>query len=390
MTYWSLTPARTCLAAALTAGLAALIAQQSLPAAAVPTSAPAPATTTKIKVETVAKGLEHPWGLQFLPDGRMLVTEKPGRLRIVAKDGTLSEPIPGVPGVDARDQGGLLDVRISPDFARSGFVYLSFSEVRQGGKTSTSVARGKLVLDDKAGRIEGLSIIFRQEPAVASNMHFGSRLVFDRVGALFITTGERNSAKYEAQNPANHIGKVIRINADGSIPNDNPQIKGWAPEIWSIGHRNVQGAALHPETGALWTAAHGAKGGDEVNLVQAGKNYGWPVISYGIDYSGAKIGEGQTKEGMEAPVYYWDPSIAVSGLEFYTGNLFPDWKGNLLVGALKGQKLVRLVFEGDQVVREESLLTDLGARIRDVRQGLDGAVYILTDEADGKILRLTP
>jgi aldose sugar dehydrogenase len=360
------------------------------PAAAVITDAPPPTKASKIKVETVAGGLEHPWGLQFLPDGRLLVTERPGRMRIVAKDGTLSAPVAGVPEVAAVGQGGLLDVLLAPDFAKTGMIYFSYGEPRGEGKNGTSVARGKLALDGDGARLENVTVVFRQQPAADSGHHFGSRLVWARDGTLFITTGERNVLRPQAQNPSNDIGKVIRINPDGSIPDDNPKLPGWAPEVWSIGHRNMQGAALRPATGQLFTVEHGPKGGDELNRPEKGKNYGWPIITYGIDYSGAKIGEGITaKDGMEQPVYYWVPSIATSGLAFYTGDLFPDWKGDAFVGGLAGQHIERLVFDGDEVVAEETLLADEGKRIRDIRQGPDGALWVLTDDT-GEILRLTP
>jgi glucose/arabinose dehydrogenase len=360
------------------------------PAAAVITDAPPPAEPSKIKVETVADGLEHPWGLQFLPDGRLLVTERPGRMRLVSKDGQLSEPIAGVPEVAAVGQGGLLDVLLAPDFADSGTIYFSYGEPRGEDKNATSVARAKLVTDGESGRLEDVKVVFRQEPATASGLHFGSRLVWAKDGTLFITLGERNKLRAESQNPANHIGKVIRINADGSIPDDNPKLAGWAPEVWSIGHRNMQGAALRPDTGQLYTIEHGARGGDELNRPEKGKNYGWPIITYGIDYSGAKIGEGITaKEGMEQAVYYWVPSIATSGLAFYTGDLFPDWIGNAFVGGLAGAHIERLVFDGDDVVAAEELLGDEGKRIRDIRQGPDGALWVLTDDT-GEVLRITP
>jgi glucose/arabinose dehydrogenase len=364
-------------------------ALSSGPAGAAQTNAP-PAPATNIKVETVAKGLEHPWGMQFLPDGRLLVTERPGRMRLVTKDGKLSEPIAGIPEVVAEGQGGLLDVALAPDFAASGLIYFSFSEPRGDGKNGTSVARAKLILEGGAGRLEDVAVIFRQEPAWKSTYHFGSRLVFDRDGSLFVTTGERNHGRAEAQNAANHIGKVIHITPDGAPAAGNPKRDGWDPKVWSIGHRNMQGAALNPATGNLWTVEHGARGGDELNHPQAGKNYGWPIITYGRDYTGLKIGEGTAKEGMEQPVYYWDPSIAVSGLAFYTGDLFADWKGNAFVGGLRGTQLERLVLEGEKVVAHEKLLGDLGERIRDVRQGPDGALWILTDDAAGKVLRIVP
>lgn len=341
----------------------------------------------ELSVETVASGLEHPWGLSFLPDGRMLVTERPGRLRIVSAQGQLSRPIAGVPNVAARGQGGLLDVVIDPRFADNRLVYVSFSEPRAGGN-GTSVARGRLNAAETA--LENVAVIFRQMPAIASQMHFGSRLVFDRTGALFVTVGDRYSQRDQAQNPENHIGKVIRIRPEGGAPADNPNKPGWAPEIWSIGHRNVQGAALHPETGQLWTAEHGARGGDEINTPKSGLNYGWPVITYGVDYSGAKIGEGTAKAGMEQPLFYWDPSIAPSGAAFYTGSVWPAWKNSLFVGALAGQMLIRLTTSGESVTGEERLLTDLGERIRDVRQGSDGFLYLLTDAEDGKVLRVRP
>ena len=270
---------------------------------------------------------------------------------------------------------------------RTGTVYLSFSEPRAGGN-GTSVAKARLSANGTA--LEGLSVIFRQNPTINSNMHFGSRLVFDRTGALFVTVGDRYSQRDQAQNPANHLGKVLRISTEGGAAPGNPKKEGWAPEIWSIGHRNVQGAALHPETGQLWTAEHGARGGDEVNTPKAGLNYGWPVITYGIDYSGAKIGEGTSKPGMEQPLFYWDPSIAPSGAAFYTGQVWPAWKNSLFVGALAGQMLVRLSTKGEAVTGEERLLTNLGERIRDVRQGPDGFLYLLSDDASGKILRVRP
>ncbi|HEY7386115.1 MAG TPA: PQQ-dependent sugar dehydrogenase [Beijerinckiaceae bacterium] len=360
------------------------------PAAAVITDAPSPAKLSKIKVETFADGLENPWGLQFLPDGRLLVTERPGRLRLVSKDGKLSDPVGGVPEVAAVGQGGLLDVLLAPDFEKTGTIYLSYGEPREGGKNGTSVARAKLVTDGDGGRLEDVKVVFRQQPAARSGHHFGSRLVWAKDGTLFITTGERNSLRQEAQNPANDIGKVIRINPDGTVPADNPKLPGWAPEVWSIGHRNIQGAALRPETGQLYTVEHGARGGDELNRPEKGKNYGWPIITYGIDYSGAKIGEGITaKEGMEQAVYYWVPSIATSGLAFYTGDLFPNWKGNAFVGGLAGAHIERLVFDGDDVVAAEELLGEEGKRIRDIRQGPDGALWVLTDDT-GEVLRITP
>jgi glucose/arabinose dehydrogenase len=370
--------------------LAIITLALALPAAAEQTNAPAPEKPSNVKVETVAEGLANPWGLQFLPDGRALVTEKPGTLRIVGKDGKISEAIAGPPKVADIDQGGLLDVRLAPDFASSGTLYLAYAEARDGNKNGTSVARARLALSGDGGKLEDVQVILRQEPAYASGYHFGSRIVIANDGTLFVTLGERNFLREEAQNPGNHIGKIVHINADGTPAAGNPKLAGWAPEVWSIGHRNIQGAALDPATGDLWTVEHGAKGGDELNKPAAGKNYGWPVITYGVDYSGAKIGEGKAKDGMEQAVYYWVPSIATSGLTFYTGDLFPEWKGNLFVGGLRATQLQRLVMKDGEVVGAEVLLKDQGDRIRDVRQGPDGALWLLTDDQDGKLLRLTP
>lgn len=372
---------------------AAWIATVTLTIAAWPASRDAaaqqryPSSAGDLVVETVAGGLEHPWGLAFLPDGRMLVTERPGRLRLVGTDGKLSAPITGVPNVAGRGQGGLLDVVPDPGFAQNRTIYLSFAEPRSGG-TGTSVARARL--NERGTALEGTKVIFQQMPTISSNLHFGSRLVFDRAGALFVTVGDRYGQRDQAQNPANHIGKIMRIRPEGGAPADNPKIEGWQPEIWSIGHRNVQGAALHPQSGQLWTAEHGARGGDEVNTPKAGRNYGWPVVTFGIDYSGAKIGEGTSKAGMEPPLFYWDPSIAPSGAAFYTGAVWPAWTNSLFVGALAGQMLVRLSTQGEAVTGQERLLEGLGERIRDVRQGPDGFLYLLSDAPDGKLLRVRP
>jgi glucose/arabinose dehydrogenase len=354
--------------------------------------APAPESSPKIAVETYASGLANPWAFQFLPDGRILVNEVRGRMRIVEKDGRVSAPLGGVPPVVASGQGGLLDLALAPDYANSSHIYFSYSEPRGSGRNGTAVARARLVLGGGAGagRIEDVTVVFRQKPDYASSMHFGSRIAFARDGTMFVTLGERSSAPDEAQNPANHFGKVVRINPDGTVPAGNPRLKGWAPEVWSIGHRNPQSAAIHPTTGKLWTVEHGARGGDEVNIPQAGKNYGWPVISYGRHYSGMRIGVGNRKAGLEQPIYYWDPSIAPCGMAFYTGDLVPAWKGSLFVGALAGSHLARLVLDGEEVVAEERLLTNLGERIRDVRQGPDGAIYVATDSSRGRILRLGP
>ena len=339
-----------------------------------------------ISVVTVADGLEYPWGLAFLPDGGMLVTERPGRLRLVAQDGRLSKPLAGVPEVYENGQGGLLDVALDPDFAANQLVYLSYAE--PGGEGGgTAVARGRLA----GGRLKQVEVIFRQQPKLDSGHHFGSRLVFLKDGTLIVTLGDRNRREYIPDMKA-QIGKLVRINRDGTIPKDNPFVgnDAYSPDIYSLGHRNVQGATLNPATGELWTAEHGARGGDEINIPKAGRNYGWPIISYGREYSGGKIGEGTSKPGLEQPVYYWDPSIAPAGMTFYTGDKFPAWRGNLFVGALKFQLLVRLEVEGNRIVKEERLLEDMGDRIRDVVQGPDGYLYLLTDESDGRILRIEP
>ncbi len=340
-----------------------------------------------MRVDTIASGLEHPWAVALLPDGRFLVTERPGRLRLVERDGRLSAPLGGVPAVAARGQGGLLDVALDPRFAENRLVYLSFSDP-DGSESGTSVARGRL----GEGRLENVEVIYRQRPKVQSAGHFGSRLVFARDGRLFVTQGDRQRYRDRAQDLSQGIGKVVRIESDGSIPRDNPFVgrEDALPEIWSYGHRNIQAAALHPETGQLWTVEHGARGGDELNHPEAGKNYGWPVITYGVDYSGDRIGEGTAGEGMEQPVYYWDPVISPSGMTFYTGDAFPGWRGSVLVGSMQPGALVRLVLEDGRVAREERYLGELGARIRDVQQGPDGLLYLVTDSANGSLLRVRP
>lgn len=365
----------------------------SAPASAAQTNAPQ-APRTAIRTEQLAEKLVNPWALQELPDGRFLITERPGRMRLIGPGAKSSEPIAGLPNVVNKGQGGLLDVRLAEDFASSGQVFFAFSEPRGNFASGTTVVRARLVLEGDGGRLVDGEIIFRQEPAARSFYHFGSRLVPDGKGHLFVTLGERAHLSDGAQDLGSHIGKIVRINADGSVPDDNPFAKSedQRPEIWSYGHRNVQGAAIDPVTGELWTTEHGPKGGDELNRPQAGKNYGWPVITYGIDYSGAKVGAGITaKSGMEQPVYYWKPSIGTSGLAFYTGELFKDWKGNLLAGGLSGQRLERLVVENGEVVAVERIKTDRNERVRDVRVGSDGAIYILTDDdANGRLLRLSP
>jgi glucose/arabinose dehydrogenase len=366
------------------------------PAFAGQTRAPERKANVAYDLVTVAQGLENPWGMTFLPGGRFLVTEKPGRLRVVAADGTLSAPVTGVPSVDARGQGGLLDVSLHPDFATNQLVYLSYAEPRENDMNNTAVARGRLV-DGAAPRLENVQVIYHQAPSLASRLHFGSRLVWGRDGTLFVTQGERSitEGRMQAQQMDSLLGKIVRLNADGSIPNDNPFVgkTGVRPEIWSYGHRNVQAAALHPTTGELWEIEHGARGGDELNIPQRGRDYGWPTITYGIEYNGNPITGGITaKEGMEQPVYYWDPVIGPSGMAFYTGNLFPAWQGSLFVGGHATNDLVRLTLEKDRVVGEERLLTEMQPRerIRDVRQGPDGALYVLTDSPKGRMLKLMP
>lgn len=341
-------------------------------------------------IETVADGLKNPWGLAFLPDGTMLVSEREGNLRLVSPDGQVWPPLQGLPEIYAKGQGGLLDVAIDPDYANNGRIYFSYSEPGEDDSTNSTAVASARIQDDK---LVDVTRIFSQQPKVKSNAHFGSRLVFANDGTLFVTLGERYSQKDDAQTLDNHHGKVVRINTDGSVPADNPFVdtKGALPEIWSYGHRNMQGAAIHPQTGVLWSGEHGAQGGDEINLDRAAKNYGWPVITYGEDYGGGEIGEGFKKAGMETPVYYWLPSLATAGLTFYTGEQFPDWQGDLFVASLKAQTLSRLDIEGERVLHEERLLKDeLGKRLRHVVQGPDGYLYLLTDESNGAIVRLVP
>jgi glucose/arabinose dehydrogenase len=338
-------------------------------------------------VVRVVTGLEHPWSVTFLPDGRMLISEREGRLRIV-KDGKLEpQPVAGLPPVAQHGQGGLMDVALHPGFAQNGLVYLSFTGRGPDGY-GTEVARAKLA----GSRLEGLEVIFRQSPKSGTGRHFGSRLVFDRAGFLYITLGDRGEQD-RAQRPDDHAGSVIRLHDDGRVPADNPFAgrAGWKPEKFTLGNRNMQGAALHPATGLLWTHEHGPQGGDEVNVMRPGVNYGWPVITYGANYGiGTKIGEGTHKPGMAQPLHRWVPSIAPSGMAFYTGERFPRWKGDLFVGALKDRMLVRLKLDGEKVVREERLLQGVLGRIRDVRSAPDGHLYLLTDESDGVLVRLEP
>jgi glucose/arabinose dehydrogenase len=381
---------------------AALILGGAMPLCAQGISASSTATAN-LKVETIARGLEHPWALAFLPDGRMLVTERPGRLRILTRIGQLSPPIPGVPEVFAVGQGGLLDLTLDRDFERNRTIYFCYAE-RENDGGRTTLARARLI-EEGTPRLDNVRTIFRQHGQLSPGLHFGCRIVHMPDGNLFLTTGEHGPSAYDAQGLDNHLGKLIRVRPDGSVPPDNPFAKPgtvrkiWnallgnplaRPEIWSYGHRNMQGAAIHPTTGKLWTVEHGPQGGDEINIPAAGKNYGWPIVGYGIDYTGQTIHKRTHRWGMEQPIRHWVPSIAPSGMAFYTGQLFPAWRGNLFVGALAGQALVRLELAGEKVVKEERLLTHLKERIRDVRQGPDGALYLVTDHPEGRILRVSP
>lgn len=348
--------------------------------AAAPAAAPADPA-----IEVFASGLVHPWALAVLPDGRMLVTERPGRLRYVGRDGALSEPVAGVPEVWAQGQGGLLDVALDPDFAANRLVYLSYAEPGPGGTAGTSVARGRLEGD----RLAQVEVIFRQ-PKVEGPDHFGSRLEFGPGGNLFVTLGERFNFD-QAQDVSNTLGTIVRIRPDGSVPEGNPfagAAGGGAPEIWSYGHRNIEAAAVHPDSGRLWVAEMGPRGGDELNRPAAGRNYGWPLVSWGEHYSGEDIPDPPTRPDLAQSVRHWTPVISPSGMIFYRGDLFPRWRGDLLIGGLTARGLVRLDLDGDRVTGEERI--EIGRRIREVAEGPDGAVYLLTDEADGAILRLTP
>jgi aldose sugar dehydrogenase len=366
-------------------------------AAALLLAAPAAAQVVRTEAEsfrvvTVVERLEYPWSLAFLPDGRMLVTERGGRLRIVGRDGRpAAQPVAGLPKIEEYGQGGLLDVALHPRFAENALVYLSFAERGDGGH-GTAVLRGRLAGAGEDARLEGVEVIYRQAPKSRTGRHFGSRLVFDRAGFLYVTQGDRGEQD-RAQKLDDLAGKVVRLHDDGRIPQDNPFVARAAarPEIFTLGNRNVQGAALHPVTGELWAHEHGPQGGDEVNVLRAGVNYGWPVITYGVNYgTGTKIGEGTAKPGMAQPLHYWVPSIAPSGMAFYTGDRFPGWKGDLFVGALRDQLLVRLRLDGEKVTREERMLQGTLGRIRDVRQGPDGFLYLAVDSSSGAIVRLEP
>ncbi len=358
------------------------------------TRAPELKANVAYEVSDYVTGLSKPWAMAFTPDGGLLITERPGRLRLF-KDGKLSDPIAGVPKVDARDQGGLQGLALDPAFATNGLIYLAYSEAKGDGTNHAAVARGRLVTTGGAPRLEDVQVIWRQTPSLASTKHFGGRLVFGRDGALFVTGGERSitEGRMQAQRLDGTLGKVVRINTDGSIPKDNPFVgkAGVKPEIFSIGHRNILGAALHPRTGELWEVEHGTRGGDELNIVRKGKDYGWPTIAYGIEYAGGPITGGITqKQGMEQPIYYWDPVLAPGGMAFYEADAAPAWKGSLFIAGLAPKNLARLTLDGDKVVGEERLLTEVGERLRDVIVGPDGALYVATDNDNGRILKVTP
>jgi glucose/arabinose dehydrogenase len=369
------------LAVLLTLGCAAATAP-------VPPGDPIVSKQATFNVELVLDGLNSPWSVAFLPGGDMLITERPGRLLLVSGGKLEPEPVGGVPEVYAQGQGGLLDVALDPAFAENGLVYLSYAGVDDDGGSGTRVARGRLAEGDLAD----VEVIFRSNTTSSSGVHWGSRLAFDPEGYLYVSVGERGNGD-NAQDLARHAGSIVRIEPDGGVPDDNPFIgrDDALPEIYSYGHRNPQGMAVHPGTGRIWTQEHGPRGGDEVNLIEPGVNYGWPVISWGIDYSGQPVGDGlREQEGMAQPVYYWDPSIAPSGMTFYQGDAFPEWQGDLFVGALKFQLIARLEMDGDKVVAEERLLDGRLGRIRDVETGPDGLLYILTDDPDGGLYRLLP
>lgn len=347
----------------------------------------------RVRVVTVTDGLERPWGLAFLPDGRMLVTERPGRLRVVSRDGKLDPtPVAGLPRVDAQSQGGLLDVTLHPQYPSNGWIYWSYAQRDATGNNGTEVARGKLAGGPGNWRMESVEVLFRMAPKSSGGHHFGSRIVFDRAGLMYVTLGERGEMQ-RAQRLDDHGGKILRLTDDGKPAPGNPFLNDpkAQPEIYTLGHRNVQGAAIHPVSGALWASEHGPQGGDELNLIRAGVNYGWPVITYGVNYGiGTKIGEGTAKAGMEQPVRYWTPSPAVAGITFYEGDRFPKWRGDLLVATMKANALIRVRLNGERFVEDEFMLKGELPRVRDVRAGPDGYVYLLTDEKNGAILRLEP
>lgn len=373
---------------------AALLMSASLVAAQPAASAPAIETSHHaVRLVTLTKGLESPWGLAFLPDGRMLVTERPGRLRVIGKDGRLDPvPVAGLPRVDAQGQGGLLDVSVHPQYAANGWVYWAYAQRDERGLNGTELARGKLTGTAGSYRLGDVQVLFRMAPKNSGGLHFGARLVWDREGRLLLTLGDRGD-KERAQKLDDHAGKILRLTDDGKPAPGNPFEKtaGARPEIFSLGNRNVQGAALHPVSGALWATEHGPQGGDELNLIRAGNNYGWPLITYGVNYgTGTRIGEGTEKPGLQQPVKYWVPSPALSGMAFYNGDAFPKWRGDLLLGALRGQALIRVRLDGERFVEDEFLLRGQVGRVRDVRVGPDGLIYLLVDHPDGALLRLEP
>ncbi len=355
-----------------------LLAQNSVHAAAYKTE------KTTIMVSEYAKGFDKPWGMSFLPGGRLLVTEQPGRLKLVEKSGEVVE-VKGVQGVQYSGQGGLLDVLVDPKFSQTKYIFLSYAEKRKGG-SGTTVARAQL----EGHHLKNYKVVWRQEPTVNNGYHFGSRLVIDPERHLFITMGDRYGGMKRAQFIDNHFGKVVRVGLQGLVPKTNPfyNSAGAKKDIWSLGHRNVQGAIWHPVFNELWTHEHGAKGGDEINIDRAGLNYGWPVITHGIDYSGKKIGIGTHKKRMEQPLHYWNPSIAPCGMLYYSGKMFPEWKGNIFIGSLKYRYLNRITFKGAKVIQEEKLLTQIGDRVRDVEEGPDGSLYVAFDKMNAPILRI--
>ncbi len=346
-----------------------------------------------LRLSTVVNGLENPWGMAFLPDGRMLITERPGRLRVISKDGQLDpQPVAGLPRVDPQGQGGLLDVAIHPQYAKNGWIYLTYSQRDAAGANGTELARGRLTGAPGAWRFDNVEVLFRMAPKSRAGQHFGARLVFDREGYLYMTLGDRGEMA-RAQRLDDHAGKILRLTDDGKPAPGNPFARqaDARPEIFSLGNRNVQGAALHPKTGALWAIEHGPQGGDELNLIQAGANYGWPVITYGANYvTGTRIGEGTEKAGMAQPIKHWSPSPAISGMAFYDGDRFPQWRGDVLIGALRGQAVIRVRLDGERFVEDEVMLRGRVGRVRDVRVGPDGLVYLLTDQPNGALLRLAP
>ena len=359
------------------------------------TRAPEMRAGMRFETEQVATGLNKPWGMTFLPDGRLLITERT-TLRIITSEGEVSAPVQGVPAVDIGDQGGVHDVVLDPDYAINGLIYFMFSQPGEPPLTGSAVARARLSEDGDAPSLQDLTIIFSQQPKLDSRQHYGGRLAFDRQGRLYVTTGERYvpEGRPQAQQLDSLLGKVVRIDRDGGVPPDNPfvGVAGARPEIWSYGHRNVQGAAIHPVTGRLWTNEHGPRGGDELNIPESGGNYGWPIVTYGIEYTSETIGAGITQaEGMLQPIYYWDPVIAPSGMAFYNSDAAPAWKGSLFIAGLAGRHLARLTLDGDRVVGEERLLTERKQRLRDVEVGPDGSLWVLTEGAsDASLLKLTP